>query len=294
MPDFIPPMLATLADGAFDDPDWLFEIKWDGYRVQAVVRDGQVRLWTRKRVDAAHLLPGPGRGDAAGSRRVQAIVDGEVVALDAEGRPDFSLLQDRTGLRGLQGSARRDDRDGAAQRPSERRAIPLAYMVFDLLHLDGRSLLEVPLEQRKRALRARAAARTRWCATRPTCWPTASTSRGGQPSAGWRAWWPSGATVRYQPGRRSRDWLKIKLRREQELVVVGWLPGQGSHKDLGSLIVAVNRDGAAAARRAGGQRHRSPAPSRAARRDGAAPPRDLAAGRPAAACRRRAGWSRAS
>ncbi|HEX6138959.1 MAG TPA: DNA polymerase ligase N-terminal domain-containing protein, partial [Candidatus Limnocylindria bacterium] len=57
MPDFVPPMLATLADAAFDDPDWLFEVKWDGYRVQAVVRDRHARIWTRKRVDAATYFP---------------------------------------------------------------------------------------------------------------------------------------------------------------------------------------------------------------------------------------------
>src|ERR1700674_3083748 len=57
LPDFVPPMLATLTDGAFDDPDWLFEVKWDGYRVEAVVRDGRVRLWTRNRIDAATYFP---------------------------------------------------------------------------------------------------------------------------------------------------------------------------------------------------------------------------------------------
>ena len=88
-------------DGAaFDDPDWLFEMKLDGYRVEAVVNDGRARLWTRNRQDAARYFP-----SLAGRRRLdrrrEAIVDGEVVALDERGPPDFSLLQDRTGLRGL-------------------------------------------------------------------------------------------------------------------------------------------------------------------------------------------------
>jgi len=98
MPDRIEPMAATLAGKAFNDPDWLFEIKWDGYRVEAVVRDGKVKLWTRSLKDAEiyfpNLLSPPTWIDAR-----EAIVDGEVVALDEEGRPDFSLLQERISQR---------------------------------------------------------------------------------------------------------------------------------------------------------------------------------------------------
>src|SRR5215207_8594317 len=98
MPDRIEPMLATLASKAFSDPDWLFEIKWDGYRVEAVVRDGKAKIWTRSLKDAEayfpNLLSPPTWIDAR-----EAIVDGEVVALDDEGRPDFSLLQERISQR---------------------------------------------------------------------------------------------------------------------------------------------------------------------------------------------------
>jgi bifunctional non-homologous end joining protein LigD len=241
MPDFVPPMLATAVEDAFDDANWLFEVKWDGYRVQAVVRDGRTRLWTRKRVDAAGYFP-----DLADERdwidARQAIVDGEVVALDAQGRPSFSLLQDRTGLRGLQGSARR--RDAEAPRPSaeERRAIPLAYMVFDLLYLDGRSLLAAPLEERKRVLHRvlRPHHVVRYASHVIGDGAAFTDAARQQDLEGVVA---KRRTSAYQPGRRSRDWLKIKLRREQELVVVGWLPGQGTHKDLGSLIVAVHHEG---------------------------------------------------
>ncbi|MFL5651553.1 MAG: DNA polymerase ligase N-terminal domain-containing protein, partial [Chloroflexota bacterium] len=94
MPDRIEPMLATLASKAFDDPDWLFEIKWDGYRIEAVVRDGKVKLWTRHGNDAAtyfgDVLDPPRWIDAR-----EAIVDGEFVALDENGAPDFGLLQER-------------------------------------------------------------------------------------------------------------------------------------------------------------------------------------------------------
>jgi bifunctional non-homologous end joining protein LigD len=242
MPEFVPPMLASLADGPFDHPDWLFEVKWDGYRVQAVLRDGRTRIWTRKRIDAATYFPELA-AESGWLEAEQAVVDGEVVALDEEGRPDFSLLQDRTGLRGLQGSARSQEPD--ARRPSadERRAIPLAYMVFDLLHVNGRSLLDVPLEERKRMLRRllRPHPLVRYASHvvgEGMAFVEAAAAKNLEGVVAKRR------DSRYTPGRRSRDWLKIKLRREQEVVVVGWLPGQGTHKDLGSLIVAVNEDGA--------------------------------------------------
>ena len=241
LPDFIAPMLATMTDGAFDDPDWLFEIKWDGYRVEAVVRDGQARVWTRNRVDAATYFPDlAGRADWIAAR--EAVVDGEVVALDAEGRPDFSLLQDRTGLRGLEAATGRRSRDAAPLSADERRAIPLAYMAFDLLHIDGSSLLAVPLEERKRLLR-------RVIRPHPMVRYASHVVGDGEAFVGAAAERGLEGVVakrrasRYEPGKRSRDWLKVKLRREQELVVAGWLPGQGSHADLGSLIVAVNVDG---------------------------------------------------
>ena len=128
-------MLATLGTHPFDSPDWLFEVKWDGYRVQAIVSDGAVRTFTRNGNDAAHYFPGllsPVTWLAASS----AVVDGEVVALDPHGAPSFELLQQR-----ISGDPAVAD-------------APLVYMAFDLLYLDGRSLLKVPLEDRKRLLRS--------------------------------------------------------------------------------------------------------------------------------------------
>jgi bifunctional non-homologous end joining protein LigD len=241
LPDFVRPMLATMTDGAFDADDWLFEIKWDGYRVEAVVRDQGVRLWTRNRIDAATYFP-----DLAAATdwivAREAVVDGEVVALDPEGRPDFSLLQDRTGLRGLEAATGRRAPGGPRLTDDERRAIPLAYMVFDLLHLDGSSLLAVPLEERKRLLHRiiRPHPMVRYASHvvgEGQAFVRAAADRGLEGAVAKRR------GSRYEPGKRSRDWLKIKLRREQEFIVAGWLPGQGSHADLGSLIVAVNDDG---------------------------------------------------
>jgi bifunctional non-homologous end joining protein LigD len=220
MPKHIDPMLATLATKAFDDDDWLFEIKWDGFRVQAVIDDGMVKVWTRNLKDAETYFPkllSPPRWIEA----QQAIVDGEVVALDEDGRPDFSLLQTKLGGKNTGG---------------------LMYQAFDLLYLDGRSLLGVPLEDRKRLLKSvlREHPRVRFSAhveREGTAFHDAAVDNGLEGIL---------AKLRrspYEPGRRSPAWLKIKIRPEQELVVGGWPPGSGNAKDLGAVAVGVYEDG---------------------------------------------------
>ncbi len=216
MPQRIEPMLATLATKAFDDDDWLFEIKWDGFRVQAVVDDGKVRIWTRNLHDAETYFPrllSPPRWIEA----KQAIVDGEVVALDDDGRPDFSLLQTKLGDKSASG---------------------LVYQVFDLLYLDGRSLLAVPLEDRKRLLRSvlKAHPRVRFAAHVERDGTAFHEAAGANGLEGVIA---KLRRSRYEPGRRSNAWLKIKIRPEQELVVGGWTPGSGNAKDLGALAIGV-------------------------------------------------------
>ncbi len=102
MPPYIEPMLATLASKAFSDPDWLYEIKWDGFRVQAVIDGGKVKTWTRGLKDAETYFPRL-LSPASWIEAKQAIVDGEVVAIDEDGRPDFSLLQTKLGKPGVGG-----------------------------------------------------------------------------------------------------------------------------------------------------------------------------------------------
>ena len=220
MPQYVEPMLATLASKPFSDPDWLYEIKWDGFRVQAVIDNGKVRTWTRSLKDAEtyfpRLLTPPSWIEAR-----QAIVDGEVVAIDDDGRPDFPLLQTKLGQAGVGG---------------------LVYQPFDLLYLDGRSLLGVPLEDRKRLLRSviRDHPRVRYASHvegEGLAFFEAAKARGLEGIV---------AKLRrspYEPGRRSNAWLKFKIRPEQELVVGGWTPGQGNAKDLGALAVGYYEDG---------------------------------------------------
>ena len=223
-PTFVPPMLATLVAAPFDNPDWLFEVKWDGFRVEAVVDDGDVRLWTRGEQDASRyfgdFLSAPGWITAR-----RAVVDGEVIVLDDRGEPDFVLLQER--IKG---------------RASPATATPFVYEVFDLLHLDGRSLLDEPLEERRRLLagvigvdpRARLSEHVE---ADGIAFFEAARTRGLEGIMG------KDRHSTYLPGKRSAAWQKIKIRPEQELVVGGWARGTGSAVDLGALLVGVYEDG---------------------------------------------------
>jgi bifunctional non-homologous end joining protein LigD len=223
-PQFIPPMLATLVGAPFDDPDWLFEVKWDGFRVEAIVDGGTARLWTRGEQDASRYF-GPFLDPPTWLKARAAIVDGEVIALDSHGEPDFALLQSRIKGRG-----------GAAE------PTPFVYEVFDLLHLDGRSLLDEPLEERRRLLASvlRTDARVRLSEhveTGGVAFFEAARTRGLE---GIMA---KDRRSRYVPGKRTDRWQKVKIRPEQELVVGGWVTGTGTAVDLGALLVGVYEDG---------------------------------------------------
>jgi bifunctional non-homologous end joining protein LigD len=224
-PSFVPPMLATLVGGPFDDPEFLFEVKWDGFRVEAVVDGGRVRLWTRGEKDAAEWYFGPFLEPPTWIAAKDAIVDGEVIALDSHGEPDFALLQ-----------ARIKGRGGAAE------PTPFVYEVFDLLHLNGRSLLDEPLEERRRLLASvlRADPRVRLSEhieADGMAFFEAARARGLEGIMAKDRRSP------YVPGKRTDRWQKIKIRPEQELVVGGWVKGSGKAVDLGALLVGVYEDG---------------------------------------------------
>jgi bifunctional non-homologous end joining protein LigD len=224
MPTFIPPMNATLVAAAFDDPNWLFEVKWDGFRVEAVVDAGATRIWTRGGLDAGRYF-GAFLEPATWIAARQAIVDGEVIALDDAGEPDFARLQ-----------ARIKDRAGL-----QAGAEPFLFEVFDLLYLDGRSLLAEPLEDRRRLLAD---------VLRPD--PRVSLSehveRDGLAffemarARGLEGIMAKDRRAPYEPGLRTLTWQKVKIRPEQELVVGGWTTGIGAAIGLGALLVGVYED----------------------------------------------------
>ena len=228
MPHTIHPMLATLVDRAFDDQQWLYEIKWDGYRAIAFLDGGSVRLVSRNQNDMTAAYPELGSiGDSVKART--AVLDGEIVALDEKGRPSFSLMQQRTGV-GEGGRRIRRTRDD----------IPVVYYVFDLLYLDGYDLRQAELEQRKELLASILALSdlVRY-----------SDHYVGQGKALFEAAAQRGlegivAKRRnsYYLQKRSSEWLKIKIVRQQECVIGGYTDPRGSRENFGSVVLGLYDD----------------------------------------------------
>jgi bifunctional non-homologous end joining protein LigD len=230
MPPALEPMLATGGGEPFDDPNWTFEVKWDGVRtlsyIDATTIHGSTRLISRRGRDVTGVYPELDDmhkflcGD-------NGLVDGEIVSL-VGGRPSFEAMQNRF----------------TTNRPSAQllKQHPVQFIAFDLLWLDGESLVDRPLEERLALLE-------RWLVPSKRIVLSVRIPEHG------KALYEQ-AKVRdleglvakklgstYKPGRRSKDWLKIKIRKEQDCVIVGWQPGEGARSSLGSVLVAVMRDG---------------------------------------------------
>jgi bifunctional non-homologous end joining protein LigD len=224
-PRLVRPMLATPGETPTGpDGAWSFEMKWDGVRAVTYVDAGSVRVLTRNDREVRATYPElAGLGEVLGEHAV--VLDGEIVAFDEQGRPSFGALQQRMHV----------------QRPGRAllEATPVVYLVFDLLWIDGRSLLDTPYAGRRQALEALGLTGAHWQT------PPAFPGDGAAAMAASREQGLEGVLAKrvdslYQPGRRSRDWIKVKHIRTQEVVVGGWLPGQGWRSDtLGALLVGV-------------------------------------------------------
>ncbi len=231
------PMLATLSTAAALDPDtdWAIELKWDGMRVAVTVDQGAVRLRSRNERDITADFP---EFTELASRvaAASAVLDGEIVALDRTGRPDFGLLQQRLGL----------------TRPADVRAavtrVPTALYLFDVLEIDGRVLTDEPYRARRRALEALVRPVPGVLEVPPAFEGDAAAGIRASRRLGLEGVVAKDMASRYEPGRRSRAWLKIKHVATQAVVIVGWRPGRGERTgSLGSLLLAVPREGAAPA-----------------------------------------------
>jgi bifunctional non-homologous end joining protein LigD len=226
MPTTIHPMLATSTAKAFDNPDWLFEIKWDGYRAVAFIEEGRVRLVSRSQNDLTAQFPELGTLPQFVKAK-RAILDGEIVALDEEGRPSFSLMQQRTGFQ--PGKRRLPRREG----------VPVIYYAFDLLYLDGLDLRRVALEQRKQLLQDRIVAGENGVihfsdhyAEKGLDLFEAAKQRGLEGIVAKKR------SSAYQE-KRSSDWLKIKITQRQECVIGGYTDPEGSRECFGALVLGL-------------------------------------------------------
>jgi bifunctional non-homologous end joining protein LigD len=216
---FVTPMKPTLITKAFSDPEWIYEMKWDGFRGIAAIDSKKVTLKSRNEKDLFEYFPELKNIDDAFAAR-SVIIDGEAVSLDKKGVSRFSGL-------GL-----------------EERARNMRFEVFDLLYLDGFDLTGVPLEQRKALLRA---------ITLPHDKVAYTDHIEGAGKDFFEETHKIGAEGMiakernsiYDPGKRTRTWYKIKHTLQQEFVIGGWAEGQGAREGtIGSLLLGVYEDGA--------------------------------------------------
>jgi len=211
-------MLATLTDAPFDDPDWVFETKWDGFRLIACLEHGKVTLYSRN----GKIISDSYRsvGQALERLKVDAVLDGELVALDRRGISHFQLLQNAL-----------------------RAEATLRYCIFDLMFLDGEDLRDWTLVERKQRLR-------RLLPKHPLL--SFSTHRSQHGSKFFKQALEQGLegimakrkSSKYLSGARTSDWLKIKTARRQEVVIAGFTAPRRSRPHLGALVLAV-REGKA-------------------------------------------------
>jgi len=223
MPHGIAPMLAITGDMPADAAAWAFEYKWDGVRALAYIDRSFFRLESRNLLDITPRYPElSGLPDVLSDH--QAVLDGEIVALDEADRPSFALLQERMHVK-----------DPAAIRRLME-AIPVYYFVFDLLWLDGQSLMHQPFAARREALQRLMLAGPHWRVS------PYYVAQGPQMLRAAEQNHLEGVIAKrldspYQSGRRSPHWIKIKIVQQEEFVIGGWTGEKNSSGGLGSLLV---------------------------------------------------------
>jgi len=214
------PMLATLADALPRGDDWTYEVKWDGYRALGYVRNGEARLWSRRGNELTDRFPEVAKALEKAVRSPECVVDGEVCALDENGRPSFSAMQ--------QGKR------------------TLVYAVFDVLEVDGVPVVDLPLEERRQRLDDLLDLKTKGA---QLVQPSAQFEDGEALFEAAEQQRLEGVMAkrlgsRYCEGRRTRDWLKVKTRGRQEFVIVGYTRGEGRRSNsFGSLVLATYENG---------------------------------------------------
>jgi bifunctional non-homologous end joining protein LigD len=216
LPHVTTPMLATLIDAPFDDDDWLFEIKWDGFRALCTIHDdGHATLTSRNGKDFLAQFPSL-EGLASSFTQRPILVDGEIVALDATGRSSFQRLQGRLG----------------AKPPR------VTFVVFDVLYADGRDLRGEPLERRKALLESIVVKGSRDVLYSKHVVGSGRALFEEASRQGLEGIIAKRRDAKYEE-RRTRAWVKIKAQKTQECVIAGFTDPGGARSDFGSLILGT-------------------------------------------------------
>jgi bifunctional non-homologous end joining protein LigD len=213
------PMLATLAEEIPKGAGWLVEVQWDGYRALAYVRGGETRLVSRNGNDLTERFGAVAKAIAQAVKSPNCVLDGEVCALDEEGRATFSAMQ-----QGKPGT-------------------PYLFVAFDVLEIDGEVLVDLPLTARRTRLARLLDRRNRTVQLSEAFEDGEALFRAAN-ERGFEGVMAKRADSRYAVGRRTRDWLKVKTHGRQEFIIAGYTKGQGRRAgQFGSLILAVRRGG---------------------------------------------------
>ena len=221
----IVPMLAKPGTLPRTSEGWAFEVKWDGIRAIAYSRPGTLRLETRNLREVTAGYPELRKLNRALSSH-RAILDGEIVAFDEQGHPSFARMQQRMHLTSESLIRRRA------------REVPVVYVIFDVLWLDGHSLMDRPLRERRELLESLGLNGPNWQT------PAQLHGDGKELLAATAAAGLEGLIVKrldsgYEPGRRTGAWVKVKNVKRDEFVIVGWEPGEGRREHrIGSLLIA--------------------------------------------------------
>ncbi len=222
MPTDLKPMLAEAGEGPRSDPAWRYEPKMDGYRVIAFVQGASVRLKSRRGLDLTPFFPELA-AELGAQPAGQMILDGEIVALDADGRPSFNALQNRAQLK------------TPAEIAAAQRATPVVLVCFDLLHFAGVNLRHAPYRDRRRYLAQCLMPATHLQLVHASA--DAEQLYGAALDHGFEGIVAKRIDSAYQSGQRSRSWLKIKAAQSAEFLVGGYTRGKGAREPLGALLL---------------------------------------------------------
>ena len=198
-------MLATLAADVPSGKDWLYEVKWDGYRAVGRVAGGDATLTSRRGNDLTQRFATVARALGRAVRTPDCVIDGEVCALDEQGRSSFSAMQQGSG--------------------------PLVYYVFDVLEVDGEPLIDLPLGERRERL-ARLVDPSGGVVRLSDAFEDGRALYDAALAQGLEGVVAKKRESRYQPGKRTREWLKVKTHREQEFVIAGYTKGKGGARPV--------------------------------------------------------------
>jgi bifunctional non-homologous end joining protein LigD len=230
LPTSLQPMLATAGQLPTDGDGWAFEIKWDGVRTILFVEGGRVRAQSRNDLDVTSSFPELAEiGEFLGM--TTCVLDGEVVALGEDGRPNFARLQRRMHV--------------ANQREARRRASvdPVSFVAFDVLYLHGHSLLASHYDERRAQLESLHLSGPSFTTTESFRDVSGRDILAATVANGLEGVVAKRRSSTYRPGRRTPDWIKIKSFRTQEVVIGGWTDGRGErHGELGALLLGVPDD----------------------------------------------------